>query len=63
MTKYQITTFTDLKKIIRIQIIKNKMLYNKSINYKEFYNITKSKNIIDILKLTKKLDVKLFIEE
>lgn len=63
MAKYQIKTFEDFKKIIKIQMIKNKMLYNKPINYEEFYNIIKNKNIMDFLKLTKKLNIQLFIEE
>lgn len=63
MIKYKIETFNDLVKILKIQIIKYKMLGNVSVKYDELYNIIESKNIINILKLMKKLNVNFFIEE
>ena len=63
MAKYKIETFNDLIKILKVQLIKNKMCNNTSINYDYFCNIVESKNIVKILRLMKKLNIKLFIEE
>lgn len=63
MVKYKIETFNDFVKILKIQIIKNKMLDNVSVDYGDLYNIVKSRDILQILKLMKKLNISLFIEE
>lgn len=63
MIKYKIETFDDLVKILKTHVIKNKMLNYIHIEYNDFYNVIESKNIVNILKLMKKLNVKLFIEE
>lgn len=63
MVKYKIETFNDFVKILKIQIIKNKMLDNISVDYSDLYNIVESGDILQILKLMKKLNVSLFIEE
>ena len=63
MIKYKIKTFDDLIKILKVQLIKNKMCNNTPINYDYFCNVVESKNIVKILRLMKKLNIKLFIEE
>lgn len=63
MVKYKIETFNDFVKILKIQIIKNKMLDNISVDYSDLYNIVESGDILQILKLMKKLNISLFIEE
>lgn len=63
MAKYKIETFNDLIKILKMQLIKKRMFNNVPIDYDNFCDTIKSKNIVKILRLIKKLNIKLFIEE
>ena len=64
MAKYNITNFNDFVKILKIQIVKNRMNGDGSVMKEdEFFKMVYNIKVKDVFKLMKKFDLKMLVEE
>ncbi len=64
MAKYNITNFNDFVKILKIQIVKNRMNGDGYVMKEdEFFKMVYNIKVKDVFKLMKKFDLKMLVEE